>query len=122
MERITESKVEQREQFPPRNLRTHAHEVIEIMTKIGGERWVNHQQLVMKEGPKSGYYPRSVQHALDLLADTTKKYHKNIVIDGDETGSVRWYVLRDGSVQFSESLNSPELVQRVRDLGFEIVP
>lgn len=108
---------EKKEQLPPRNLLTHPEETIQAMAEIEGPEWLNQQKRVEETLKNTGEYENNLINALERL-----KIGKKSIIYGRGGGN-RWHVAANGEVSFSEALaESPNYLQKARNLGFKILP
>ena len=90
---------------------------IEAMAQVEGPGWMRRQEAIDQSSVSEGEWENSLPRALERLEEG-----KDTTIYG-RGGLNRWFVEADGSISFSEGhAESPEYVQRARELGFVIVP
>jgi hypothetical protein len=113
MENAPQNQLEQ----PERNLKDEPMLTVEAMAAVEGPAWMAEQEAMENGAVADGVWQTGLSYALERVTAgrTAEIYGRG--------GINRWFVEGDGSVSFSEShAESPEHVQKARELGFPIVP
>jgi hypothetical protein len=107
--------IEQKEQMPARNLKTHPEETIKAMAEVEGPAWFQIQIAAQEGKLNASERAISIQQALENL-----EKGKRTTIYG-AGGKNRWFVAPDGKVSFvGMNACSEQHLEKARELGFEI--